>query len=539
MRFDCFSGNELLNMLVGSANLLAEHRAEIDALNVFPVPDGDTGTNMYLTFLAGVKEAREKKGSSAGEIVSAMSRGCLLGARGNSGVILSQILQGFAGALEGKDSVSTSDVATAFAKGAEAAYKAVMNPLEGTMLTVCRRLSAAYEEAVGRHYDLLKATLHACRQSQQALAETPDMLPVLKEAGVVDAGGRGLVVIMEGILHALKMVAARQQLELFDLAASQQKEFIARTGDLSPVIEYTYCTEMIVRGQGMPLNQIRTELAPYGDCLMVVGNDDTAKVHIHSNHPGLVLECCLKYGALHSVQVNNMEEQHREFRQATSESNKPLGVVSVGMGEGIISIMESLGADQVVSGGQTMNPSAEALLEAINRVRADKVLVLPNNSNVIMTAEQAAALSEKEVRVVRTTGTPQGLAAMLAYNPYGELNDIAVKMESAAKAIRSGEVTVAVRDSTMEGLAINAGDFIAVVDDHILAAGKDLYPVVKALVGGLYDVGTDILTLYYGAGISGHQADTVAKRLGEEFDGLEIETHYGGQPHYQFMVSAE
>ncbi|MFZ5631251.1 MAG: DAK2 domain-containing protein [Bacillota bacterium] len=538
MRFDSFNGSEFLMMLVGSANLLAEHRAEIDALNVFPVPDGDTGTNMYLTFLSGVKEARENKKSPAGEIAAAMARGCLLGARGNSGVILSQILHGFAGALEGKDRVHTADVAVAFTQGAEAAYRAVMNPVEGTMLTVCRRLSTAFEEAVGRQCDLLKATLHAYRQAQQALAETPEMLPVLNEAGVVDAGGRGLVVILEGILHALKMAAARKQLELFDLAASQQKEFMARTRDVSPVIEYTYCTEMIVKGRELPLGRMRAELSPYGDCLMVVGNDETAKVHIHSNHPGLVLECCLKYGALHNVQINNMEEQHREFRQSAGPE-KPLGMVSVGLGDGIISIMESMGADQVVSGGQTMNPSTESILEAVNRVRAEKILLLPNNGNVIMAAEQAAAMYGKEVRVVKTASIPQGLAAMLAYNPYGDPDEIAGKMELAARSIRGGEITRAVRDTSLEGLKINDGDYIAVADDRILAAGPDLYPVVRTLVDSLVDGGADILTLYYGAEISGHEAESVAQRLGGEFGGLEIETHYGGQPHYQFIVSAE
>ncbi|MCL6477963.1 MAG: DAK2 domain-containing protein [Peptococcaceae bacterium] len=538
MRFDSFNGSELLMMLVGSANLLAEHRSEIDALNVFPVPDGDTGTNMYLTFLAGVKEAREKKESPAGEIAAALANGCLLGARGNSGVILSQILHGIADALEGKDRVNTADVAAAFTRGEGAAYRAVMNPVEGTMLTVCRRLSTAFEEAVSRQYDLLKATLHAYRQAQQALTETTEMLPVLKEAGVVDAGGKGLVVIMEGILHALKMAAARKQLELFDLAASQQKEFIAQARDVSPVIEYTYCTELIIKGGALPLDRIRTELSPYGDCLMVVGNNETAKVHIHSNHPGLVLECCLKYGALYNVQIGNMEDQYKEFRQSAGPE-KPLGMISVGLGDGIISIMESMGADQVVSGGQTMNPSTESFLEAVNRVRAEKVLILPNNGNVIMAAEQAAAMSGREVRVLKTASVPQGLAAMLMFSPYGDLDEIAGKMESAARAVRGGEITRAVRDTSLEGLKINAGDYIAVADDRILAAAPELYPAVRALVDSLVDGEADILTLYYGAGISGHEAESVARRLGGEFGGLEIETHYGGQPHYQFIVSVE
>lgn len=525
-------------MLVGSANLLAEYKSEIDALNVFPVPDGDTGTNMYLTFLSGVKEAREKKGAAAGEIAAAMAQGCLLGARGNSGVILSQILSGFAKTLEGKDRVNTADLAAAFSEGSESAYRAVMNPAEGTILTVCKRLAAGFEEGVRRQYDMLRAMFHAYRQAQQALAETPELLPILKEAGVVDAGGRGLVVILEGILHALKKAAARQELELFDLAATQQKEFIARAREVTQVIQFTYCTEMIVRGRGLPLDQLRRELSPYGDCLMVVGNDETAKVHIHSNHPGLVMECCLRYGALKNVQINNMEEQHRELK-APADPEKPLGIVSVGQGEGIVNIMESLGADVVISGGQTMNPSTEVILEAINRVRADKVIVLPNNSNVVMAVEQAAKISGKEVKMVRTLNIPQGLAAMLVHNPYGEIDDVARRMSSAAEGIKCGEVTRAVRDTLMDGFSISEGDYIAVVDDRILASGPQLYPVVSGLVKSLSGEDDEILTLYYGAGIFGSEAESAAEGLRKDYRDLEIELHYGGQPHYQFIISAE
>lgn len=538
MRFDSFNGGELLKMLVGSANLLAEHRSEIDSLNVFPVPDGDTGTNMHLTFLAGVREAMEKKGSSAGEIAAAMAQGSLLGARGNSGVILSQILHGVASAMEGRKRVSTGDVAEAFARGSEAAWRAVMNPVEGTILTIAKSLANSFREAERRGYDLLKAMLHAYRQAQQVLAETPEMLPVLKEAGVVDAGGMGLVVILEGILHALKMAAAREELELFDLAASQQKEFMARARDVSPTIEYTYCTEMIVRGRGLPLDLMRRELSPYGDCLMVVGSDETAKVHIHSNHPGLVLECCLKYGALHSVQVNNMEEQNREFRRP-DVGEKSLGVVSVGLGEGIITIMESLGADAVVSGGQTMNPSTESIKEAIDRVRAEKILVLPNNGNVIMAAGQAAAMAGREVRVIRTANVAQGLAALLVHNPYGELEEVAARMSRAAGAVKCGEVTRAVRDTTSDGRKIKAGEYIAVAEDRIVAAGPELYPVARQLARELAGDQAEIITLYYGAGLPGDQAASVARRLEEDCGGPEVEIHYGGQPHYQFIMSAE
>ena len=537
MRFNFFNGDELLMMLVGSANLLAQHREEIDRLNIFPVPDGDTGTNMHLTFLAGVRKAKEQTGGSVGEIAAAMAQGSLLGARGNSGVILSQILHGFSKVLEGKDRASTRDVASAFHEGAQSAWQAVMNPVEGTILTVCRRIADSFQESVSREYDLVKAALHAYRQAQQVLVQTPEMLPELKEAGVVDAGGKGLVVILEGILHALRMTAAKKELELFDLATSQQKEFIARSGDLSSTLEYMYCTEMIVIGKDVPLETLRHELCPYGDCLMVVGNDRNVKVHIHSNHPGLVLECCLKYGALHSVQINNMEAQHRES-QFFNEAQKNIGVISVGSGEGIANIMESLGADAVVSGGQTMNPSTETVIEAIEKVRAHTIILLPNNSNVLMTAHQAASLTKKEVRVIQTISMPQGIAALLAYIPNGEVESVVEKMTRAAGKVRYGEVTKAVRDTTTNGQSIKAGEYIAVQEDAIIAAATDVYQVLCPLVE-LLAKQAEIVTLYYGAGLSGEDAKLIGQRLSEEYEELEVDVQYGGQPHYQFIVSAE
>ncbi|MFZ5591063.1 MAG: DAK2 domain-containing protein, partial [Bacillota bacterium] len=297
MRFEYLQGEDFRHLLTGSLHMLGRHKAEIDALNVFPVPDGDTGTNMYLTLLAGLQEAEELSTSSMGEIAAAIARGALLGARGNSGVILSQIWQGFARSLAGCQQAGVNELAQAFAAGAQAAYQAVSNPVEGTILTVIKAAADAFAEAAGRDYDLLRSMVHVLRRSREALARTPELLPVLREAGVVDAGGRGLVVILEGIVYALKMAAARSQLELFDLAANQQKEFIGRVQDASALLNYTYCTEFILRGQNLPLETMRRELAPYGDCLLVVGDGAVAKVHIHSNHPGLVLECCLKYGS--------------------------------------------------------------------------------------------------------------------------------------------------------------------------------------------------------------------------------------------------
>lgn len=537
-----FDGEQLKYMLVGAANQLAESKAEIDALNVFPVPDGDTGTNMYLTMLAGVREARQVENGKISDVAAAAARGCLLGARGNSGVILSQIFSGFAEALAGKDRAGAADFARAFRRGADAAYRAVGNPVEGTILTVCRKTAEAIELASARSKDPVRIILLAYRAARQALDETPELLPVLREAGVVDAGGKGLVAILEGIIRALKDAAARRNIELFDLAVSRQKEFAGgRAREFTADIEFTYCTEFILMGRNIPLDTLRQELLPYGDCLLVVGDDRTAKVHIHSNHPGLVLECGLKYGGLHNVQVNNMEEQHQEFRGSPGNGaeSKPLGVVAVGAGEGITTILESMGVDVVVEGGQTMNPSAEDLVKAINEVNAETVILLPNNKNILMAARQAASLAVKDVRVVPSVSIPQAFAAMLSYNPYASPEDNLSRMEGALDDVKTGEVTRAVRDTVVEGRSITRGDFIGMAEDRLVASGGSLDEVVARLIRVMLDEESSLVTLYYGAGMTGAEAREVMNGLEETFDELDFELHYGGQPLYHFIISVE
>lgn len=537
-----FDGEQLKYMLVGAANQLAENKAEIDALNVFPVPDGDTGTNMYLTMLAGVREARQVESGKIGDVAAAVARGCLLGARGNSGVILSQIFSGFAGALAGRERAGAADFARAFRSGADAAYRAVGNPVEGTILTVCRKTADAIEQASTRSKDPVRIILLAYRAARQALDETPALLPVLRDAGVVDAGGKGLVVILEGIIRALKDAAARRNIELFDLAVSQQKEFAGGWArEFTADIEFTYCTEFVLMGRNIPLDTLRQELSPYGDCLLVVGDDRTAKVHIHSNHPGLVLECGLKYGRLHNVQVNNMEEQHQEFRGSPGKAveSKPLGVVAVGAGEGITTILESMGVDVVVEGGQTMNPSAEDLVGAINEVNAGAVLLLPNNKNILMAARQAASLSAKHVLVVPSVSIPQAFAAMLSYDPKDGPEENLARMEGALDSVKTGEATRAVRDTVVEGRSVTRGDFIGVTGDRLVAAGDNLEGVVTELVRSMLDEESSLVTLYYGAGLTGAEARDVMSGLEESFDELDFELHYGGQPLYHFIVSVE
>lgn len=531
-----FDGQGLKKMLLGSTNLLAQYKSEIDSLNVFPVPDGDTGNNMYLTFLAAAKEVQNMEQTNIGEVAAAAARACLMGARGNSGVILSQLVCGFAKALAGKEKANALEVVEALEEGAKLAYQAVMNPVEGTMLTVMRRSAEAARSAVIRNYDLLRVMIITLREARVALSETPELLPVLKEAGVVDAGGRGYVIILEGILNALKR--AEDFSLLMDFAARQESNYTKTiVGEIDTDIHFTYCTEFLLKGSNIPLEILRHELSPYGDCLMVVGSNEVAKVHIHSNHPGLVLENCLNYGSIHEIAIHNMKEQSQRINKASTVS-KDIGVVSVGTGEGIINIMNSLGADAVIVGGQTMNPSTEEIVRAIEGVQARSILVLPNNKNIILAAEQAASvIRDKTVKVVPTRTIPQGLSALLALNPTGTLEENFEHMNTAAQSILTGEITKAVRDTTNNGLKIEQGDLIGIVEGSILAVGQELSQVLKEMLTNMLDEDHSLVTLYNGAEMP--EAEDIVRQLQDSYPEIDFELHYGGQPLYHFILSVE
>lgn len=567
-----FDGEDFKRIFTGAANLLGELEEEINALNVFPVPDGDTGTNMYMTLAAAVKEAGREEGNELGLVAEAAARGAFMGARGNSGVILSQILKGFSKAFKGKERGGASDIAEGFQKGAEEAYRAVTEPVEGTILTVARKTAEAAKLATRRSSDLLRVIISCYRQSVRTLEETPKMLPVLREAGVVDAGGRGYTAILEGILRSLKMV---QEIELLQDFATRQKKKIMfgrafQQDDIDEAINFTYCTELVVKGKNLPLETLRRELASYGNSLVVVGEGDAAKVHIHSNHPGLVMESCLNFGTLHDVKVDNMKEQHREkhfaagtatqiaanasaeiaagvpagnsgeaFTGAPETVKKITGIVSVGIGEGIIEIMRNLGADVVIMGGQTMNPSTDDIARAVAGVPASGVIILPNNKNVVLTAQQAAAVSKKEVRVVPSESIPQGLAAMLAFNPDAGVDENERRMLKELSAVRTGEITTAVRDSSVNGLVIKKGDIIGVSGGKILAVGPNSRDVLFKLIPALGPKGDELVTLYYGSNISAIEAENIIAALEENFPGYEFELYEGGQPYYHFILSVE
>ncbi|MDI6907375.1 MAG: DAK2 domain-containing protein [Thermoanaerobacterales bacterium] len=538
MTLQAIEGPQLQEIFAAGATRLARLRKEIDNLNVFPVPDGDTGTNMYLTFIAALQEIGTVKDDAIASVAAAAARGALAGARGNSGVILSQLLQGFANALAAKRRATAPDIAEALAAGADLAYRAVGQPVEGTILTVARRAAEAARFAAARTADLRRLSLHIYREALRALAETPDILPILKETGVVDAGGKGYVVILEGILQTFRRAHESALLEFPPVfpGPDEGKEgpsAPSAAGEYQGPIVFAYCTEFIIRGECLLAEEVRAALEGMGDCLMVVGNHQTLKVHIHSNHPGRVLETGLRFGELTAVQVNNMREQHARLK--TEE--KPVGVVSVALGEGLTSIMESMGADIVLSGGQTMNPSTEEIVRAAEQVAAPRVIILPNNKNVVLAAEQARKLGGKDIQVVPTTSIPQGLAALLAFDPNAPVEANLERMKTAAEGVKTGEVTSAVRDARLNGQSIRAGEYLGLAEENVFR-GESLAETTAAVIAHVAGPGS-LVTLYYGGDVSQATAEQIALQLQECMPEVEFEVHYGGQPLYHFIISVE
>jgi len=538
-------------MILSGANNLAAQKEQVDALNVFPVPDGDTGTNMSLTMEAAAREVLNLKADSLEKVAGAAAMGSLMGARGNSGVILSQIFRGLAQGLKG-GSADGKQLARALQMAVDTAYKGVMKPVEGTILTVAREAAKAAGQAARQGGTALAVWAEACHRGGETLAKTPDMLPVLKQVGVVDAGGKGLLVIMDGALAALRGE------EISDLPEPGPDNLTLRvaqpntqpTGqeDLGS-IEFQYCTEFIVKGANLPLEDMRSHLARYGDSLLVVGEGDIAKVHVHSNHPGQVLEYCLKFGSLHHVKINNMVEQSEERKQSLQESHgerevpsgetKPFGIVAVGVGEGLKKILASLGVDEIVEGGQTLNPSTEDLVKAINRVPAPKVLVLPNNKNIILAAQQAKELVGKEFFLVPSRSIPQGIAALVTVDPEKPAEDNHRRMMQVVEQVHTGEVTYAVRDSSYDGRDIRQGDILGLADDEIVVVGGDIPRVTADLLAAMVKEEHEIVTIYYGQETDGGSAEQLVTELKEKFPRLEFELHEGGQPLYYYAFSIE
>ncbi len=537
--FPC-DGQEFRRIIESCTAWLEAHIDFINSLNVYPVPDGDTGTNMYLTMQAALRELSTVSDNAVSSVAQAVAHGALMGARGNSGVILSQVWRGVAKQLDGRTRLTASDWALALQEGAVVAYKGVMRPVEGTILTVAREAAEAAMLAAAEQDDMVYVLEQVVKHAEDALERTPELLPVLKEAGVVDAGGKGLCVIFEGILkHSLGEPTA--------LAPKAQAR-AAVEQEAIPEHEYGYDIQFLIRGRGLPADEVRDTIMGMGESVLVVGDSNTIKVHVHSDDPGQILSYATTKGALGDIVVENMQEQYHEFlaRQAAQEATpaipKPLSdiaTVVVVNGEGLQRVVESLGADTVVRGGQTMNPSTEELLAAISSLATDKVIVLPNNPNIIMAAQQAQRMSDKQVAVIPTTTIPQGISALLAFNYQSDLKSNVDLMERAASQVQTIEVTHAVRSVRINGLKVDKGQFIGLLNGELVEVGNYLQQVAEAVLGRIDMSRYEIVTIYWGDEVTEREAEELGAWVTERYPDKEVELVEGKQPHYQYIISAE
>ncbi len=545
MEFLNIDGNDLIRAVKSGFIKLEHERDRVDALNVFPVPDGDTGTNMYLTLQSAVKEGEKHRGESLAAVAKAISNGSLMGARGNSGVILSQIFRGFAKVMEGKKGATAPDLALGLKAGADTAYEAVMKPVEGTILTIIRELARTAEAEAKKDADIVRVLLATIKAGHQTLQKTPLMLPILREAGVVDAGGQGLIIFFEGALEGLAhgREITLERYEEYPESAGRREKRPEESIDL----DFQYCTETLIKGIELDPAEIKEHLAPLGDSMLVVGGEELVKVHIHSNHPGKVLESCLQWGSLSDIKINNMAEEVHEHQENwpqlgeinPAQAEKNIGLVVVGAGSGIVQILRNLGVDVVVEGGQTMNPSIEDLLTACQEVDAPNVIILPNNSNIIMAAEQAQQLSDKPVAVVPSKSVMQAITALIAFNPEMELEEVAQDMIDEMKQVRYGEVTYAVRDSQFNGLEIKSGDTIGIIEDEISLIAENADEAVMKILDKIAGGDNELITLFYGEEISEETANGLKERITKSYPDYEVDIHYGGQPHYRYLLSVE
>lgn len=540
-------GAMLKEMFLTGAALLEKNRANIDSLNVFPVPDGDTGTNMSMTMQSAVKEIQNCKGTNVSDIAAAASLGALKGARGNSGVILSQILRGFARALSGKEEMAPENFAAALTTGTEAAYKAVMKPKEGTMLTVARMMAEAVTKEANEGANLYKLIDVMIDEGERALLLTPELLPVLKEAGVVDSGGKGLVTILRGF----KMVIDGEEVDEYVPAPQQNTAEITGNeegADLEALddIEFGYCTEFFIihldeSFSEADLDKLREKLMKIGDSVVVAHDSDFIKIHVHSNCPGKILQLALRLGEIDRIKIENMREQNRELLANMKKNEKENALVTVSISDGIDEVYKAIGVNNLISGGQTMNPSIDSITKAIRRANARNVFVLPNNSNIIMAAQQAAVISDRNVIVIPSKTMMQGLSAALAYSDDVDVETNTERMTAAIKQVLSGSVTYAVRDTQFNGEKISQGDIIGLLDNVITKVGTSVDSVaVELLCSMIENKGDDCMaTIFYGEGADEDSAQAVADAVNEKYPDAEITVQYGGQPLYYYYFSVE
>jgi DAK2 domain fusion protein YloV len=531
-------GQSFKRVLKAASRWLERHAAAVNAINVFPVPDGDTGTNMLLTMNAALMELEHLPDDSISEISKAVAHGALMGARGNSGVILSQILRGFAHSLDGKTTLSAQDFAKAAEEAHDTAFRGVINRVPGTILDVAREAARAAREKSMQTDNLCDVISQVVATAQLTNALTQEQNPVLKQAGVVDAGGQGLVYLLEGALRYL-------QGESVDIDADMEAAVDLKSPSGVGEEGYGYDVQFLIKGEDLDVGEIRTAINAMGESTLVVGDSHLVKVHVHVHNPGVPIGYGVSKGIISDVVVENMQEQYQEFLMARARSTvatedaTDIATICVAPGDGLRRVFESFGASAIVRGGQTMNPSTQEILEAIEGVNAQKVLVLPNNSNVILAARQAADLSRKQVIVVPTKTIPQGISAMIAFNYQADLETNAEIMEQRAREPYTIEVTYAVRSTHVNGLDVREGDVIGLLDDQLVAAGQDYAAVVLDVLERISTEEYDVVTIYFGQDATQEEADTLADRIVRVYPNLEKEVHEGGQAHYRHIISLE
>ena len=545
----------LQKAFIAGAYNLERNKDYINELNVFPVPDGDTGSNMSLTIMAAAREVSALENPSMDELSKKISSGSLRGARGNSGVILSQLLRGFCKEIKGKKQITVSVLADGFVRAVETAYKAVMKPKEGTILTVAKGVAEKAVELSEMDTDFETLGQEILDHGNEVLKQTPELLPVLKEAGVVDSGGQGLMEFLTGAYNGL---TGKEEIKepVTSGGAAKAQTMSSEEIDTSH-IKYGYCTEFIIMLEKEYNAEIEAKfkefLTSIGDSLVVVSDDEIVKVHVHTNHPGLAFEKGLEYGSLTSMKVDNMREEHKEKviheqdrkkaaeqEAAKEEPKKPFGFVAVSVGEGLNDIFKDLGVDHIIEGGQTMNPSTEDVLDAISKVNAETVFVFPNNKNIILAANQAAEIEEeKQVIVIPTKTIPQGISALISFDETATAEANQAGMEDAITAVKSGQVTYAVRDTSIDGKEIKTGDYMGIDDVGIQAVGQDITEVVKDLIGAMADEDSELLSIYYGSDVEEEKANALVEAVQAAYPDFEVEAHAGGQPIYYYILSLE
>ena len=538
----CIDGKKFRDMFVSGANNLQNNKDLVDKLNVFPVPDGDTGTNMSLTISYAIKELSKVENDDITNVGKALSKGSLMGARGNSGVILSQIIRGIAKSVEGKETLNVVDLANALKNGSDTAYKAVIKPIEGTILTVVRESGEYALQIAKEDMDMIEFLELVVAKANESLNKTPELLKALKEAGVVDSGGKGLVLIYEGMLSSLK----GNDIESVEGGTSSDVDVNVEQNISTEDIKFQYCTEFILESNKVDDLTIRERFMKYGDSLAVVGDEGVIKVHVHTNDPGLAIQEALSYGQLLTIKIENMKLQHEnKVLNETAQTKevpveeKEYGFIATSMGEGLAQIFKDFGVDYIIEGGQTMNPSTEDFMKAIESLNAKNIIILPNNSNIIMAANQAKELSDKNIVVIPTKNVSQAFATLVTFDADSSIEENKASMMEALSSVKSGQVTYAVRDTVINDVEVKEGNIIGIAEGKLLSAGDKVDEITTDLVEKLVDEDSAIITLFYGEDTSKEEAEALRDALEEKFEDIDVELHYGGQPLYYYLISVE